>query len=445
VSPIDDEEPAEVDREKFWQQELADPEAPPQITRVRRPIVLAILAAIGLTLVASIAYAVTHRVRVAKAEKELKPLPYGDAEAKVPQSIANLEMATTPAHDDTALAATLPQVKPEEEDPTWAEDRAQAGLTEVPRNYHPELHHYDDTPAANVAAKEEDELPPILLAWPEHKQRATSAREAVVAPAAPSLQDSLAGLQGLQAQAANIGSATKAIEALAGGQDDDARKEQFQHSAGIDTLDDGTEDMAECELEAGTPIAGNILVATNSDLPSGNTVTIQVSKNVYCGGDHQHLALPQGSKFVGAVDQRVVYGQDRLQLCMKQLNRPASLMHPNGERKQLGCMVVADIEGAAGMVADVDNHWGAVIAGSLLSAVLSVGASSSMGNQQGFAPTVAENAAHGAGAAVNQAGTRIVNRELQRKPTLTTRQLEGVTVMFTSNVPLEPWLPRKRR
>jgi type IV secretion system protein VirB10 len=130
---------------------------------------------------------------------------------------------------------------------------------------------------------------------------------------------------------------------------------------------------------------------------------------------------------------------------MKQLERPASATSKNGSRKQLGCFVVADIQGAAGIEADVDNHWGAVIGGSLLSAVLSIGASSSMGNQEGFAPTIAQNAAHGAGTSINQAGQRIVSRELMRKPTLTTKILEGVTVMFTKNLQLEPWRPRSSK
>jgi type IV secretory pathway VirB10-like protein len=231
---------------------------------------------------------------------------------------------------------------------------------------------------------------------------------------------------------------------MVGGQSDDpeSQKEKFMAQGGIETLSGASEDVGECDLSAGTPVHGSVMVAINSDLPAQNTVTVRVNKTVYCGADGEHVAIPQGSTFVGSVDQRVQYGQERIQLCMKQLQRPKSTTHPRGDRKQLGCFVVADIQGASGMPADVDNHWGAVIGGSLLSAILSLGTTASMGNQEGFAPTIAQRAANAAGQNLNSAGQRIVQRDLARKPTLTTEQLEDVLILFSSNLQLDPWTPR---
>lgn len=271
------------------------------------------------------------------------------------------------------------------------------------------------------------------------KSHGSAQREELSPPPAAA---GLSGLQGLgNALAAAQGQQT-ALQALAASQgDDDDKREAFMGRDGIGDVE-GTEAIGRCSVRAGTAIRGNVMVATNSDLPSGNTVTIEVSETVYCGGDHQFVALPQGSRFVGEVNSKVGYGSERQQLCMKQLDRPKSLGYPHGDTTSLGCMTVADIQGAAGMPADVDNHWGQVIGGSILSAILSLGTSASAGNQTGFAATTAQNAAHAAGNNINQAGNRIVQRELQRKPTLTTKILEGVTVMFTRNVNLEPWQRR---
>ena len=249
------------------------------------------------------------------------------------------------------------------------------------------------------------------------------------------LQSTLAGLQGQQ-------TALAALAAHQQSQDPEDQRESFNGKGGIDSIGGDTLDMGDCDIGAGRPVKGNMTVATNSDLPSGNTVCIDVSATVYCGGERQHIAIPQGSRMCGDVNQRVSYGAERQQLCMRQLERPPSAGHPNGDRTPLGCLIVSDIQGAPGMPADVDNHWGQVITGSLLSAILGMGPSALAGNQQAYAPSVVQGAAAQAGTNLNQAGQRIVQRELQRKPTLTTKILEGVTVLFTGNKELPLWRAR---
>jgi type IV secretory pathway VirB10-like protein len=431
----------------------------PPLDRIRRPLVIGIATTLGALLLCSAVYAISHRTQRVQAERELQPHTYGNATAQLPKGIQELEMATTPAapikptDDGADVADTLPIQKPVP--PIDYADQQASKYFDLAPEHTSTAPVYRASPDPAFAPPERrqegdccgnGDLP--SMEWPAAKegQGAVSG-----APSQPSL-----ALSGIGQQTAQLGAAQQQLGQLQkllaaaqnGGEssgDADDRKEQFQNRQGIETLGSDEDDLAECDLSAGTPIHGSVLVATNSDVPSGNTVTIQVSKTVYCGADHQYVAIPQGSTFTGEVNSRVGYGDERAQLCMKQLQRPPSAGHPTGSRKKFGCMIVADIQGAAGMQADVDNHWGQLIAGSLLSAVLSIGATVPAGNQTGFAPTVAQNAARGAGTSINQAGQRIVNRELQRKPTLTTEMLENVNVMFTENMELEPWLPRRRR
>jgi type IV secretion system protein VirB10 len=223
--------------------------------------------------------------------------------------------------------------------------------------------------------------------------------------------------------------------------DSEATKERFMANGGVETIRGGTEDVGECDRRAGTPVHGSIINATNSDLPSKNTITFKVNRVLRCGPNGEHVMLPQGSEFTLSLDQRVSYGQERQFLCATQLERPASAAHPRGDRKSFPCFPVADIQGRTGMQADVDNHWGSVITGSILSALLGIGPSMAAGEQTGFAPSIAQGMARNVGQNLNQAGQRVVQRELSRKPTLTTEMLEDVVVFFSSNLQMDPWEP----
>ena len=92
------------------------------------------------------------------------------------------------------------------------------------------------------------------------------------------------------------------------------------------------------------------------------------------------------------------------------------------------------------MPAEVDNHWGSVITGSILSALLGIGPSIAAGEQTGFAPTIAQGMARNVGQTMSQAGGKVGNRALSQKPTLTTEMLEDVVVFFSSNLPMDPWI-----
>lgn len=230
-----------------------------------------------------------------------------------------------------------------------------------------------------------------------------------------------------------------------GDRDGDDVTEAFAARPGVLDSEDDERELAECELTAGTAIHVANLSAINTDVPAKSTVTAQVTQTVYCGADSQHVAIPAGSTFTASANARVSYGDERIQLCMEQLKRPPSRSKPNGSVTPVKCWAAADITGMVGWTGEVDNHWGQLVAGVALSTFLSLGTTSVAGNQEGFAPTIAQRAASNAGQQFNAAGQRIVQRDLQRKPTITRKMLQSGTVIVTENKPITPWVARKAK
>lgn len=249
----------------------------------------------------------------------------------------------------------------------------------------------------------------------------------------PGIGEALAKAVGRQGSAADHG-------------DGDDIKEAFAARTG--SLDSKTEerDLGECELTAGTPISAANIMALNTDVPGAASIKVAITQTVYCGGGRQHIAFPAGSEFTATANARVTYGDNRIQVCMNQLRRPPSAGHPNGTVLPIaGCWVAAEMDGTPGWAADVDNHWSQIVAGVALSTVLSLGTTAAAGSQEGFAPTIAQGAARQAGTQMNQAGQKIVQRDLMRKPTLTRDMLQHALVIVTQNQPLVPWVAEKTK
>jgi type IV secretory pathway VirB10-like protein len=240
----------------------------------------------------------------------------------------------------------------------------------------------------------------------------------------------------------------QALEKAAEGQgpsDPDDAKEAFAARPGVlDSMDDERE-LAECELTAGTPIHVANISEVNTDVPGKSSGTAEVTQTVYCGSDKQYVAIPQGSTFTFSANPRVSYGDEQIQVCMEQLKRPPSRGYPRGSLISMHCWGGASSKGSMGWAGEVDNHWDKLVAGVMLSTVLSLGTGAAAGNQEGFAPTIAQRAAANAGQQFNQAGQRIVQRDLARKPTIIRQMQQAGTVIVTENKPMKPWKARLAR
>jgi type IV secretion system protein VirB10 len=175
----------------------------------------------------------------------------------------------------------------------------------------------------------------------------------------------------------------------------------------------GVQQIPPLSVAAGSIIPANLITGINSDIEGA--LVAQVRENVYDTLTGDHLLIPQGSKLIGSYGADVIYGQERVKASFTRLIRP------DGTWVALENAEAADTGGMAGLTDDVDNHWGRLIAGALLSATFSLGTSAAAGTPHGYYPSPVQGAASNAAGSVGQTGQVFAQQQLDRKPTITVR------------------------
>ena len=182
------------------------------------------------------------------------------------------------------------------------------------------------------------------------------------------------------------------------------------------------------ELQAGTVIPAALITTINSDLPG--RVIAQVTAPVFDSVTGNHLLIPQGARLIGTYDSETVYGDTRVFLKWDRI------VMPNGWSLDLGQMEATDPSGASGLTDKTDNHLDRLGGAIALSAVLSILANEAEGDDdRSFTRSVGDAAAQEAA----RAGGRIVDRDLNLKPTLRVRPGAPVRVLVTRDLVLEPY------
>ena len=185
------------------------------------------------------------------------------------------------------------------------------------------------------------------------------------------------------------------------------------------------------ELKAGTLIPAVLITGINSDLPG--PVIGQVRENVYDTVTGNYLLVPQGARLLATYDSMVSWGQERVLVCWNRL------IFPNGDSVNLQCMPAADLEGAAGLTDEVNEHWWRLLKGAAIATLLAASSEGLAGNVSGYNPTVPQMFANGAGQNINQIGQQLTRRDLQVQPTITVRPGFSVNVIVTKDVVLPPY------
>lgn len=165
-------------------------------------------------------------------------------------------------------------------------------------------------------------------------------------------------------------------------------------------------------LTAGGIIPAVTRQGVNTDLPG--EVTAHVTQNVYDSITGRFLLIPQGSTINGRYQSVISYGQERVLIGWRRLCRPDGCIN-------LGNQLAVDAEGYSGLSDQVDNHYDKIFLGVLASSVLSAGAATSQGVVQNGNPTFGQYAVAGVGQDINQAGEKILEKNLNIQPTLTIR------------------------
>lgn len=220
---------------------------------------------------------------------------------------------------------------------------------------------------------------------------------------------------------------------------DIARAAPIQFGAATNTTRDGDDSAhlpsrlqpprSRYDLLAGSVIAAALVTELNSD--AAGRVIAQVTAPVFDSVTGAHLLIPQGSRLIGAYDNAVTYGGRRLVLVWHRL------ILPNGWSINLQSMEGTDPSGAAGLHDRTDNHFGRLIGAIALSAIISVIANNAQNDERGV--SVSQSLGDAAAQEAARTGARIVERELNVRPTLRVRAGAPVRVLVTRDISLRPY------
>jgi type IV secretory pathway VirB10-like protein len=257
----------------------------------------------------------------------------------------------------------------------------------------------------------------------------------------------LAGLQGAAAAAGGPGGPPQLGQPGQSGQDSDPngqlRKAEFLRgarregkAAETDLPPDIHLPRSPFELRKGTLIPVQLLTAINSDLPG--KVVGKVIAPVYDTVRGESVLIPQLAELHGSYDSRVEFGQERLLFCWQQLYLP------NNVWVDLDCSPGVDAIGQSGVAGGVDNHWSQIIAGAVLSALMSAGAQAAAGDVTGFRPTFAQSFAGGAAADINSTGQQLTRRQMNRQPTISIPPGVTVQAMLSKTLVIPPYYASQR-
>jgi type IV secretion system protein VirB10 len=183
------------------------------------------------------------------------------------------------------------------------------------------------------------------------------------------------------------------------------------------------------EVMAGAVIPAALATELNSDLPG--SVIAQVTAPVFDSVTGRHLLIPQGSRLIGTYDNGVRYGDRRILLIWNRL------ILPNGWSISLQGMQGADPAGASGLSDRTDLHLDRLIGAIGTSAIISVVANNAEDEDDGA--SLSQNIADAAAQEAARTGGRIIDRELQVRPTLRVRAGAPVRVLVMRDIGLRPY------
>jgi len=173
--------------------------------------------------------------------------------------------------------------------------------------------------------------------------------------------------------------------------------------------------LGKFEIKAGWLIPAVLEQQLNSDLPG--LIRALVRENVYDSASGRYILVPAGSTLVGIYNSHVGYGQSALQAVWQRV------IFPDGSSLSLGGFEGDDNTGAAGFRDQVDNHWGRIFSGALLTSLFSAGIELSQGTNSSVlqSPSVGQQVGQAVGQQVGQLGVEVTRRNLNIQPTIVVR------------------------
>jgi type IV secretory pathway VirB10-like protein len=159
---------------------------------------------------------------------------------------------------------------------------------------------------------------------------------------------------------------------------------------------------------AGTVISASLITGLNSDLPG--TILAQVTSDVH-NFTGRVILIPQGTRLIGKYDNTISFGQSRALIVWQRL------IWPDGRSLQIDNMPASDMSGYAGLYDHVSFHSASLLKGIGLSTLL--GLTGELGNDDDH--DLVKALRQSVQQTANEAGQKIVTRQLDVAPTLQVR------------------------
>ena len=187
------------------------------------------------------------------------------------------------------------------------------------------------------------------------------------------------------------------------------------------------------ELKAGAIVPAALLTAV--DTARAGPVIATVTQNVYDSVSGRHLLLPQGTRLIGSSEGRSAYGDRRAFLTWERL------ILPNGKSLILTGEPGVDAQGAVGVRGQVDRRLWPLFVGTLFAGAVTTLGQIARDDDGGGSGGLLGNAGDAAAIEGAQVGGRLVDRELDVRPSIRLRAGAPVRVMITRDLILEPYRP----
>lgn len=193
-----------------------------------------------------------------------------------------------------------------------------------------------------------------------------------------------------------------------------------------------TAPLSPYELKAGAMIPAALLTAV--DTARAGPVIATVSQNIYDTVSGRHLLIPQGTRLIGRHEGESAYGDRRAFLTWERL------ILPNGKSLVLTSEPGVDAQGAVGVRGSVDRRLFPLLVGTLFAGAVTTLGQVARDDDEGSGGLLGDA---GDAAAIEGArvGGRLIDRELEVRPSIRVRAGAPVRVMITRDLILEPYRP----
>ena len=184
-------------------------------------------------------------------------------------------------------------------------------------------------------------------------------------------------------------------------------------------------------LSEGTLISAILLSEINTNLPG--PILAKISHNIWDSRTGQTLLIPQNSKLIGEYNSSIGHGQNRAQIVWTRI------IYPNQQSVDLARMVGVDKKGTSGSAGSVDNHYDKAVLGLLMTTALGAGVRMTQGKYDPNSASIGQDLGNSLAQETAQFGSRIADKMLSVKPTITISMGERLNVFVEQDLNLQPY------